>query len=288
MPEFDMTGYRRIEKVDVGKKVCNDPGEPPQIVMLRPSQLVVNEEYQRSLSKNSLDQIKRMAHEFDWDKFKVPNVARTEDPEIYEVVDGQHTAIAAITNGRVPVLPCLLQKTSSLKEKAAGFIGINTQRTALTPVQIFHAKVAAQDDEAIAVECAMSRAGVTLLPLAHMDRNKYAVGETTAIGSMMQIAKRSGDTRLSTILRIAVLAGAAPVSAMLIKALDLCVPVDHNQVVNDKIVQTLIKQGIGRLEVISHSEAQRGQRSFQIMADKIAGAARIEYRLGRARAMGRR
>lgn len=268
-----MFGYRRIEVVDVGKIVCNDPGDPPEFLLLRPDQLVVNEEYQRSLSKASLEMIKAAAHEFDWDSYKALNVAKTDHPDVYEVVDGQHTAIAAKTNGRVPFLPCLLQRGTTLRDKARGFLGINTKRIAMTPVSIFHAQVAAQDDAAIAVENAMSRAGAKLLPIAHMDRRKYAVGETIAVGTMMSVAKKNGDARLSIVLRVAVLAKAAPISSILIKALNEVVPLESTEADRKAIVEALIKQGIGRLEVVSSADTEAGGRSFEVMADKIADAA---------------
>lgn len=281
LSSFDMFGYRPIERLDMGTLICNDPGKPPELVMLRPSQLVINAEYQRELSASSKKAIQRMAHEFDWAAYKALSVAPTDNENVFEVVDGQHTAIAAITNGRVPFLPCLLHSTSvSLKEKAAGFIDINTKRIALTPMAIFNAKVAAQDESAIAVQIAMDRAGVTLLTMMK-SHSQYEVGETMAVGSMLAVAKKSSDARLSTILRIAVLAKAAPVSAMLIKALDLCVPMKHDNSAHDKIVQALTRQGIPRLEIVANSETPPGRRSFETMADKISDAAGLQRRAGR-------
>lgn len=286
LADFDMFGYRRIEAVDMGKSICNDPGTPPEFLMLRPDQLVVNEEYQRQLTKASLAQIKRMAQNFDWDSYKALNVARTEHPDVYEVVDGQHTAIAAKTNGLVPYLPCLLGRGTTLKEKAKGFIGINTERTALTPMAIFNARVAAQDDEAIAVETAMSRAGVTLLQLMPSNR-RYSVGDTVAVGTMLSIARKHGDARLSTILRVAVLAKAAPVTAMTIKALNEVVPLEATQAEREAIIAVLARQGIPRLEVVSTAETPAGHRSFETMADKIAEAAGMP-RMRRGKAIAKR
>jgi len=270
----------------MGKSVCNDPGDPPEFLMLRPDQLVVNEEYQRQLTKSSLAQIKRMAQNFDWDSYKALNVAKTDTDGVYEVVDGQHTAIAAKTNGLVPFLPCLLGRGTTLKEKARGFIGINTERTALTPMAIFNAKVAAQDDEAIAVETAMSRAGVTLLQLPPNNR-KYNVGDTVAVGTMLSVARKHGDARLSTVLRVAVLAKAAPVTAMLIKALNEVVPLESTQADRDAIVAALTRQGIPRLEVVATAETAVGHRSFETMADKIAEAAGLP-RMRRGKAIKKR
>lgn len=273
--------------MDMGAKTCNDPGPPPDIVWLRPDQIVINEDYQRALSKASLELIRSMAHEFDWDRFKAPNVARTDHPDFYEAVDGQHTAIAAKTNGRVPILPCLLARGTTLREKARGFIGINTQRIALSPMAIFAAKVAAQDDEAIAVEAALSRAGASLRQILPTPKEKWRVGETVAVGTLLSVAKKGGDARLSTILRIAVLAKAAPISSMLIKALNEVVPLECTAAIRDRVAAVLVRQGIGRLEVVSSAETEPGKRAFETMADKIGEAAGFS-RMRRGKAIEKR
>ena len=86
-----MQGYRNIAPLDE-KIDGNIPGPAPEIQFLEPRQLVVNEDYQRDLSKASHRQIKKMAAGWDWASFKAPSVARTEDPNLFEVVDGQPLA----------------------------------------------------------------------------------------------------------------------------------------------------------------------------------------------------
>ena len=87
-----------------------------------------DEEYQRELSSKSIRQIRKIAANWDWSAFKAPSVARTDDPDLYEVVDGQHTAIAAATNGNVGFLPCLLMDADTLAQQWFDLWGIGTMR----------------------------------------------------------------------------------------------------------------------------------------------------------------
>ncbi|WP_295169740.1 DUF6551 family protein [uncultured Brevundimonas sp.] len=275
-----MEGFRNIAPLDA-QITGNVPGPAPEIQFLEPRQLVVNDDYQRELSRSSLRQIKNMAEGWDWSSFKAPNVARTDDPEIFEVVDGQHTAIAAATNGNIPFLPCLVMDADTLAAKAKGFIGINTNRLALTPVAIYTARVAAQEDEAIAVECAMSEAKVCLLALPPSN-GQYMVGDTQAIGTMLTIAKSRGQDRLTLLLKIAVAARAAPVSSGLLKALDIAVPLEMNPEVTNRISTILGGQGVARIEMMAKNRTPHGRRAYETLADMIADYAKLPgKRMGR-------
>lgn len=275
-----MDGFRNIEPLAEGQ-VCNDPGPPPEILFLSPDQLVVNEDYQRDLSRASIRQIRNMAGAWDWCSFKAPNVARTDDPNIFEVVDGQHTAIAAATNGNVHFLPCLVMSAETLKEKATGFLGINRNRIALTKVAIYGAQVAAQDDTAIAVEAAMSRVGVNLLSMPP-SKGGFKVGDTMAVATLLEIAKRGGEDRLATILQIAKEAQAAPISSSVLKALDIALPPDPPVDMTNRVMTVLRGQGVNRLEMICKSRTPAGRRAFETFADTISDMARLpEKRMGR-------
>lgn len=275
-----MTDFRKIEPL-AEKITGNEPGAAPEIAFLEPRQLVVNDDYQRDLSKSSLRQIRKMAAAWDWSSFKAPNVARTDDPDVFEVVDGQHTAIAAATNGNIPFLPCLISDAASLKEKAQGFLGINTNRLALTRDAIYNAQVAAQDESAIAVECAMSAAGVRLLAVPPPN-GKYKVGDTMAVGSLLDLAKRRGGDHLTMLLKVIVSAQAAPVSATMLKALDVALPLHASEEVQNRVMVILRGQGVGRFEMIAKSRTPHGRRAYETLADMISDAAKLPAkRMGR-------
>jgi len=275
-----MNGYRPIVALDE-KIAGNEPGPAPEIQFLEPRQLVVNEDYQRDLSKASIRQIRKMAAGWDWASFKAPSVARTDDPNVFEVVDGQHTAIAAASNGNIPFLPCLIMDAETLAQKASGFLGINQNRIALTPAAIYAAQVAAQDDDAIAVECAMSDAKVSLLALPP-PKGTFMVGDTMAIGTMLSIARSRGQARLTALLKIGVAARAAPVSSGLLKALDIAMPLEPTPEITNRVVAILGGQGVGRLEMIAKNRTPHGRRGYETLADMIADFAKLPAkRMGR-------
>lgn len=275
-----MDGYRRIAPLERGVK-GNTPGPAPEVLFLKADWLVVNEEYQRELSKASLKQIRKMAAAWDWSAFKAPSVARTADPEMFEVVDGQHTAIAALTNGNIHFLPCLVMDAETLAQKAKGFLGINQDRIALTKAAIYNAQVAAQDETAIAVEAALSKTSVRLLALPPPN-GKFKAGETMAIGSLLDIARKRGEPRLTTLLRVLVEAQAAPISACVMRALDVCIPLDPKPDLLAKVVVVLRGQGVGRLEMIAKSRTPHGRRAYETLADFIAEMAKLPaMRMGR-------
>lgn len=275
-----MNGFRKIAPLP-DKIVGNEPGPAPEIAFLEPRQLVVNDDYQRDLSRSGIRQIKGMAANWDWSSFKAPNVARTEDPDVFEVVDGQHTAIAAASNGNIPFLPCLIMDAETVAQKAKGFIGINTNRLALTPVAIYTARVAAQEEDAIAVECAMSEAKVSLLALPPAN-GAYLPGDTQAIGSMIAIAKARGQARLTALLKVGVAARAAPLSSCLLKALDIALPLDASPDIVNRVVAILGGQGVSRFEMIAKNRTAHGRRTYETLADMIADYAKLpEKRMGR-------
>ena len=258
-------------------------GPPPQLIMLRPDQLFVNDDYQRSLSGSSEDHILRMARRWDWMAYQAPNVAATEHPDIYEVLDGQHTVTAAVTNGSIPLLPCLLSSASSLSEKAGSFIKINTQRKTLTPVDVFNARVAAQDDAAIGVTCALSAANCELLAVPPSDR-RWKPGHTMAVGTLLAIMRSRGEARLTTLLVIAKAAGAAPTSANLLKALDIAVPLALPSSIEQRIIDMLRGAGPGRIEMKAFALSKENRRrTCDIMADVIAEKASLPRRMGKAK-----
>lgn len=271
-----MSEFRRIGPM-AGVGPCPDPGRAPEIIYPRLDQLVVNEEYQRGLSKTSTKQIKRMASAWDWSSFKTPNVAITEDPDSFEVIDGQHTAIAAASNGHILILPCLLVPAVTLREKAQGFLGVNLSKIGLTRQAIYNAQLASGDEIATSVQVALNASGCRVLALPPPD-GKYSVGELMAIGTLMQLVQTKGGTRLRKLLSMSKEAGAAPISAMLLKSLDLCLPRDAPDDIVARVTAVLRNQGVGRLEIIAKSRTNAGDRAYETFADMIAEMARLPAR----------
>src|SRR4051812_38737643 len=98
-----MSGLRKITPLDLPHRDAAElVDRKPMLQWVKPTELYVDETYQRDLSRKSLSLIKKLAKEFDWSHFKPPIVVQAGREQ--HIIDGQHTAIAAATVG-VPTIP---------------------------------------------------------------------------------------------------------------------------------------------------------------------------------------
>lgn len=208
-----------VPLVQGGKPLRRNPiPPPPKIAWLALDQLVIDASYQRGLSRRSQAMIRRLVENWDWNCFKPLSVAATGGGR-YEIIDGQHTAIAAATHGAIETLPCLVLDAATVAQRSAAFIGINRERVALTPFALFRAQLAAEDEEALAVGQALAAAGVQLVEVLRYDTD-YPAGTVACIGTLLQIVRRGGKPRLTRLLRICKEAEIAPVPSAVLKGLE--------------------------------------------------------------------
>lgn len=76
---------------------------PPELRLVAPSALSVDDRYQRCLSERSIRLIRKIVAEWDWRAFKPPVVVEVDGR--LDVIDGQHTAIGAVTHGGIALTP---------------------------------------------------------------------------------------------------------------------------------------------------------------------------------------
>ena len=95
----------------------------PEFVWVPPTNLLVDETYQRELSRQSLALIEKIVKRWDWSRFKPPVVARTDGG--FEVIDGQHTAIAAASHPEIDEIPVMVVETTDMGDRAKAFVGHN-------------------------------------------------------------------------------------------------------------------------------------------------------------------
>lgn len=136
---------RQIE-VPKGKPIASDPGPAPMLQWLKVADLVVDDNYQRELSKGNWTAIRRIAAQFKWSRFSPVFVAPVEGGK-YAVIDGQHRAHAAALCGFEEV-PCQIVQMSA-KEQAASFAAVNGLVTAVTAWNILKAAIAAGEKWAL-------------------------------------------------------------------------------------------------------------------------------------------
>jgi hypothetical protein len=192
-------------------------GDLPLIEWVSPKALHVDDTYQRSLSKESVNLIRRIASRWDWARFKPPIVART--PSGLEVIDGQHTAIAAASRGDILEIPVVLVTAPEVVDRANAFVGHNRDRLALSTTQIYYAQLAAGDEDALTVAQVCHRAGVKILRFPPPN-GLFNIGETIGIVTIRQLIGRRGAMASRVVLQAIADAHCAPVRADHIKAVE--------------------------------------------------------------------
>jgi hypothetical protein len=131
------------------------------------------------------------------------------------VIDGQHTAIAAASIG-IKEIPVFVVNAVGLDERARSFVGHNTDRITVTPINIYKALLASGDCDAQDIANVCQRAGVRIRQLNQAITP--AEGDTMAIGTIRKLVKARGVIGARKVLECLVKARRAPISAEEIRA----------------------------------------------------------------------
>jgi len=189
----------------------------PVFEWVDPGALLIDDGYQRGLSERSVALVRRICARWDWRRFKPPVCARTERG--LEVIDGQHTAIAACSHPTVTTIPVMVVEAASRSERAHSFIGHNRDRLNITPMQMHFAAAAAGDEDALTINQVCERAGVTMLR-ATPGNGAWAVGDTVAVRAVGALINRRGAMRARMVLEALVKGRARPLTSGQIKAVE--------------------------------------------------------------------
>jgi len=212
---------RPIEPVNVvGLDVGAVVNGEPICERVDPKTLFVDPMYQRDIGERGLRQIRQIIEGWDWNKFKPPicSYADHGGETVLKVLDGQHTAIAAASHpaiGWIPVMICEARETAA---QAAAFVGQNTQRLAVTPLQLHQAALVAEDEDALTIDQVCKKAGVRVLQYSVKN---FDPGDTLAIGAIAKLVDARGAMKARIILEVLAKAKFAPILAPQIKAVEL-------------------------------------------------------------------
>ncbi|MCR6658003.1 MAG: hypothetical protein NVV72_01165 [Asticcacaulis sp.] len=206
---------RAIAGLQLNDLVPNDIDSAlPVIEWVDPSTLLVDEDYQRGLSEKSVRLIRRIVGHWQWSRFKPPVVAINEGGG-REVLDGQHTAIAAATHPGVSLIPVLIVEAASQADRARAFVGQNRDRVAITTTQMHYSALAAGDEDALTIDQVCAKAGIRILKNA-TPGNACKPGDTSAIAAISALISRRGARAARLVLEQ--LKDLEPVSSTFIKA----------------------------------------------------------------------
>jgi hypothetical protein len=188
----------------------------PEIEWVAPSDLYVDDQYQRPITDKGRAIIRRVAGgRFSWRKFKPPVVSMNEEGKRI-VLDGQHTATMALTRG-IPLIPVVRVQTANVADQADAFVGQNKDRTVVTAFQEHKAMVKAEDATALLVERVCSEAGVKL---CLTQKQHWMPNDSMALASIRKLAVKRGEAGALKVLRALTGAALAPISADHVKATD--------------------------------------------------------------------
>lgn len=167
-----------------------DPGLRPTLCWLDIMRLRVDDRYQRSLeTRASQDLIKRIAAAFDWASFQAVLCAPAGDDWL--ILDGQHRVAAAKACGLSEV-PAVIVAAETVKSQAAAFVRANRDRVAVNQFSLFHARLAADEPEAKALDRLCQAAGIRF-PRYPTPADKLKPGETLALAAVQALARRHGQ-----------------------------------------------------------------------------------------------
>lgn len=109
--------------------------------------------------------------------------------DLFAIIDGQHHAAGALLRG-LDSVPCAICK-ADLAAQAAAFVSINGSVTAMTPLQLHAARLAAGDPGAAELAAVCAEADVTICRYP-VPANKIRQGETLAVSMLQGLFKRFG------------------------------------------------------------------------------------------------
>lgn len=152
-------------------------GSEPTLVWVAPEHLYVDTRYQREIGERGRRNIRHMIEHFDWAQFGVLTVVEFR-PGLLAIIDGQHRATAALMHPAVRAVPCWKIEADAAAQ-ARTFIGINAAVTQMSPIQIYHAAVAAGIEDAAEADACAREAGVEVTRYP-VPREQLKAGQTLA------------------------------------------------------------------------------------------------------------
>jgi hypothetical protein len=236
--EYDFK-IRRIEPIGiVGLDIASPENGEPICERVNPAMLYVDPAYQRNIGARGLRQIKKIVESFDWNRFKPPICcyAEAEGQTVLKVLDGQHTAIACASHPEIDFIPIMIVEAPHTFEQAAAFVGQNTERLQVTPLQLHQSALVARDLDALTVDIVCKQAGVTILRTSTNDR--YKAGETISVNAIQTLINTHGNEVARDVLTVLARARFAPILKPQIKAVELLMT--NEEYCNDFKVDDLV------------------------------------------------
>jgi hypothetical protein len=173
------------------------PGPAPFLDWIAVERLVVDTVYQRTIGRRGATNVAQIAENFDWSKFAPVIVAPVEGGR-FAIVDGQHRTTAAMLRC-IKEVPCQVVQADRAKQ-AEAYAAVNGSVTKTTAQQLYHARLAANDANALAIEEVCAAAGVEIVR-PNVVRATMKPGQTQAVTALYRCLKEFGRDTLITALQ---------------------------------------------------------------------------------------
>lgn len=167
---------------------ASEVGERPELQWLKIARLRIDPRYQREIGRRGGDNIVAIAPDFKWAKF-APVVVAPIEGGLFAIIDGQHRTTAAALRGFESV-PCVIIQVDGAAQ-ADAFVAINANVTAMSPLQLHAARLAAGNSNANELTEVCREAGVTICRYP-VPANKMKPGETLAVGMLQSVLAKFG------------------------------------------------------------------------------------------------
>jgi hypothetical protein len=190
--------FKPLETKRFAAPTCQfSPGPAPILNWIETEKLVVDTTYQREIGRRGSVNVHQIAENFDWSKFAPVIVAPVEGGR-FAIVDGQHRTTAAILRGQDQV-PCQVVQADRAKQ-AAAYAAVNGNITKTTAQQLYHAKLAAKDSDAVALSEICTVAGVEVIR-KNVPLLALKPGQTQAVTALARCMSLYGRDTLITALQ---------------------------------------------------------------------------------------
>lgn len=185
-----------------GIKPSEELGDRPRFAWLPIDELVVDERYQRRITKDGNTLINRIVREFCWAKMQPLTVTGPDASGDYPVIDGQHRLEACRRHPKVTQAPCWIVPAPRIADQATTFVAVNKARIGVTRVNVFWASLAAGDEAAKWLKSVCDQAGVAI---GRVGTGIQPPKTTVALASLLRL-RATGDAAIVRALALLVAA----------------------------------------------------------------------------------
>ena len=173
-------------------------GDKPELKWIKIDSLVVPSQYQRSIkSLASQKNIAHMKQNWSWAECGALIVCMEPDskPVQYSIIDGQHRYRAALLNGKISELPCVVISERDVPKQAESFISINENRVKLHILHKYQALIASGDPDALALETILKKCKVAIAACA-FSGNECPPNVTMAVGTLLKMMETHSERQI--------------------------------------------------------------------------------------------